>query len=43
MVERLLSRKYNKIDETERLRRLEDARKRLDQIGKNDPGGDITI
>jgi len=32
-----------KIDETERLRRLEDARKRLDLLGKNDPGGDITI
>jgi len=32
-----------KIDETERLRRLEDARKRLDQLGRNDPGGDIVI
>ena len=32
-----------KIDETERLQRLNDARKRLDQLAKNDPGGDITI
>lgn len=31
------------VDETERARRLEAARQRLNRLGKRDPGGDLAI